>query len=636
MGEQNVVERSDDALRREFMRSLLEDVRVLEEMIDSGLFETGIRRIGAEQEMFIVDKAGQPAAVNMDLLEMIDDDRFTHELGRYNMEANLSPQVLGGDCLRRMEEETREAVGIARAAAKQRGCNIALTGILPTLRQADLTLESMTPSIRYAELNDALLKMRGSDFQLNIKGIDELEISHGNVMLEACNTSFQVHFQVEPSEFAVLYNMAQAVTGPLMAACVNSPLLLGKRLWRETRIAVFEHSIDTRSSALQERGQRPRVHFGNDWVKESVIEIFREDIARFRVILTTDRTESPRELVEQGIPPRFYALCLHNGTVYRWNRACYGITDGKAHLRIENRVIPCGPTVLDEMANAAFFYGMLSGLSHEIDDIRELMNFEDVRHNFFAAAREGLNAQMTWWDGRTLPVTDLIKDTLAPLARRGLAVVGIDAADIDRYIGVIEDRVTSGKTGASWMLSSLRNMSGQGSGYERSRQLVTSLVELQESEIPGHQWALAEYSSDENWRDSYRTVSRFMTTDLFTVRPDDLLDFAASLMEWEHVRHVPVEDDDGNLVGLVSHRSLLRVVARGYRDGGEAEPVRNVMMTDVVTVTPDTLTVEAIRMMRENQLGCLPVVRDRRLVGIITERDLIDVAGRLLERHLNE
>ncbi|WP_376693354.1 CBS domain-containing protein [Wenzhouxiangella sp. EGI_FJ10409] len=636
MGEQNVEQTADEQTRRAFMKALLDEVRALEDMLDAGMIESGIRRIGAEQEMFLVDQASRPALTAMQILETIEDPRFTHELGLFNMEANLSPLELGGDCLRQLEKEADEVLGIARRKAADVGSRVALVGILPTLTREHMSLDAMVPTARYFALNEALLRLRGSNFQFAIKGIDQLSFNHDNLMLEACNTSFQVHFQVGAEEFAHLYNIAQAVTGPLLASCVNSPILLGKRLWHETRIAVFEHSIDARSEAHAARGHKPRVHFGDHWIDESVIEIFKEDIARFRVVLTTEFEKDPIGMVARGEVPRLRALCLHNGTVYRWNRACYGISDnGKPHLRIENRVIPSGPTVLDEVANAAFFFGMMSRLSHTVDDIREHLNFSDAKSNFLAAAREGLRAQQVWFDNQQVTAQELIIDELLPMAREGLFEAGIDERDIDRYLGVIRARVDNRRTGARWQLESLENMREQGNEHERLRALVSSMVEQSESGKPVSDWALASLCSQQDWRDSYRNVGQFMATDLFTVRPDDIVDFAASLMEWRHVRHVPVEDDTGQLLGLVSHRQLLRLIARGNR-GEEAVTVRDIMRPDPITVSPDTTTVEAIRLMRDNRLSSLPVVEGGKLVGLVTEYDLIVVASRLLESYLSE
>ena len=634
MGEQNVKLNDDDATYQGFMKSLLAEVHALETMLDRGLIESGVRRIGAEQEMFLIDRAHKPATKALEILENINDDRFTHELGLFNLEANLSPQNLSGNCLRLMENELQDVYKRAREAAEQADCDIALIGILPTLTMKNLGLDSMVPTSRYYALNDAIRALRGDDFHFTINGIDQLSVKHDNVMLEACNTSFQVHFQVSPENFARQYNIAQAVTGPLLAAAVNSPILLGKRLWHETRIAVFEYSIDTRSEAHQERGLRPRVHFGDRWLDGSVTEIFKEDIARFRIVLTTETEDDPLAMIEQGIMPSLNALRLHNGTVYRWNRPCYGVHNNVPHLRIENRVIPSGPTIVDEMANAAFFYGMMAGMSAQVEDIRDHLTFADVKANFLGAARDGIRAQMNWFDDTHLPAKQLVLEQLLPLAREGLQEAGIDQDDIDRYLGVLHDRVSMRRTGSRWALESLEKMGDNGTQDQRMRCLVNSMVEQQTTGRPICEWILAEYCAEQDWRESYRNVGQFMSTDLFTVRPDDIVDFAATLMDWRHVRHVPVENDSGELVGLVSHRALLRLVATGRVGKEHRVTVDEIMNRKPLTVRPETSTVEAIRMMREQKLACLPVTRAGKLVGIVTEHDLIVVASYLLETYL--
>jgi CBS domain-containing protein len=617
------------------MKSLLDEVQALEHMLERGMIETGQRRIGAEQEMFIVNRAWQPANRALDLLEQIDDPRFTHELGLFNLEANLGVQDVDRYSLRRLEAEAQELHRIAREAAEKLDCGIALVGILPTLRQEHLGLDSMVPTPRYEALNAAMLRLRGKEFQFTINGIDQLSVKHDNVMLEACNTSFQVHWQVDPDNFARYYNLAQVVTAPLLAAACNSPLLLGHRLWHESRIAVFEHSVDARSEIHQARGLKPRVHFGDDWVHESVVELFKEDIARFRVLLTTETEDDPLGMVAQGIAPRLNALRLHNGTVYRWNRPCYGVNEGVPHLRIENRVIPSGPTVVDEIANAALFFGMMAGMANQVDDIRSRLKFAEVKANFLAAARDGIRAQLNWIDDSYQTAKDLILQQLLPMAHEGLQHVGIDDEDRERYLGIIEQRVSQRRTGARWLLESLGDMGERGTADQRMRCLVSSLVEQQTAGKPIHEWILAGFSEQLDWRESYRQVGQFMTTDLYTVRPDDIVDFAASLMDWRHVRHIPVEGDDGLLVGLVSHRNLLRLVANGRLGGEHKIPVREVMDAQPVTVTPETSTVAAIRLMREQHLACLPVVRDGKLVGLLTEHDLIVVSSHLLERYLD-
>jgi len=636
MGEQNIVENANESSRQDFMKALLEEVRALEAMLEEGMVESGVSRIGAEQEMFLINSASRPALTALDVLEKLDDERFTHELGLFNIEANLSVQEFKSDCLSRMESEAQEVYAKARAAAHQCDSEIALVGILPTLTLKNLGLDSMVPIPRYHALNEAFMALRGHNLQFAINGTDQLVVNHDNLMMEACNTSFQVHFQVSPADFARLYNIAQVVTAPLLAASVNSPILLGKRLWHETRISVFEYSVDARSETHQARGLKPRVHFGNDWVDKSVTEIFKEDIARFRVILTTETEDDPLAMVAQGIAPKLKALCLHNGTVYRWNRACYGVHNGIPHLRIENRVIPSGPTVIDEIANTAFFVGMMAGMSKEYVDIREQITFQDIKANFMAAARAGIRAQMNWFGDTHMPARKLILDELLPLAESGLQDYGVEQKDIDKYLGVLKDRVSTRRNGARWALESLEGMNDIGTEDQRMRCLVSSMVEQQITGRPISEWELADFREHVGWRESYLKVSQFMATDLFTVRPDDIVDFAATLMDWRHVRHIPVEGDDGNLVGLVSHRALLRLVAEGRVGGEHKVTVSEIMTPNPVTIGSDATTVDAIRKMRTARVACLPVVEKEKLIGLVTEHDLIVVASHLLERYLDE
>lgn len=633
MGEHNVSQVSDSQESKAFMTALLADLTALEWMLEEGQIESGVRRVGAEQEMFLVDRRLRPAPIALDVLDRVSDARLTTEIGKFNLEANLSPQQLGGPGLRLMERELEEVIGLTREGAHALGADVLLMGILPTLRLTDLRLDNLTPGPRYRELNREMSRLRGGAFNVHIKGLDEIQYTHDSIMLESCCTSFQVHLQVGSQEFAPLYNLAQAITAPVLAAAVNSPLLLGHRLWHETRVALFQHSIDERSGARLARRHPPRVSFGEGWVERSVLEIFREEIARFRVVMRTRAEEDPLEVLARGEVPRLTALRLHNGTVWRWNRPCYGISDGRPHLRIETRPLPSGPTVLDEMANAAFFLGLMCALGDEYGDVTKAMSFDDAKENFFAAARYGLKAQLTWVGGRAYPAAALILDHLLPLAQAGLRRAGVEAEDSDRYLGVIGERVRRDQTGAQWALRSLAAMGEQGTPEVRHRALAAAALSHQQGGAPVHLWPLAEFEGGQG--QSYQTVGQFMTTDLFTVRSDDLVDLAASLMDWKHVRHVPVEDDEGRLVGLVSHRDLLRLLARGpARQGAGPVAVRDIMRPQPVTVTAETPTLEAIEIMRRRKIGCLPVVEGDRLVGIVTAYDFLALSTRLLEEHV--
>jgi CBS domain-containing protein/gamma-glutamyl:cysteine ligase YbdK (ATP-grasp superfamily) len=636
MGTHEISEPSDAAQMRTFVRSLLEDVHALERMLAEGLFERGVRHVGAEQEMFLVDRSYRPRAAVLEILDRLPGQPFTTELAQFNLEANMPPLEFTGDCLGRMEQTLEDLTQTARRAAAAEQTQVLLAGILPTLDRSHLGLEWMTPIPRYHQLNRMMTELRGGTFKTLIKGLDELQISHDNVMLEACNTSFQVHFQVAPEEFAGLYNLAQAVTAPVLAAACNSPLLLGHRLWHETRVALFQQSVDTRSDTHIQRGTRTRVSFGDRWVKSSVLEIYRDDVARFRSLIAIPLGESPLAMLDRGEVPPLSALRVHNGTIYRWNRPCYGVHDGKAHLRIENRVLPAGPSVRDQVANAAFYFGLMSALSDEVEDVTRVMAFDDAKTNFFAAARYGLNARLRWFGGKAAGADRLILDELLPRADEGLRSRGIRSHDVDLYLDVIRQRVECGRTGSQWMLDSLTAMEGRGKPAERMRALAREMVVQQEAGRPVHEWPLASFESTPAEQDSFRTIGQIMTSDVFTVHPEDLVDLAVSLMDWEHLRYVPVEDREGHLVGLLSHRQLLRLTTTGTGEGDRATAVADIMITDPVTVSPWTSTLEAIQTMDRHQIGCLPVVDDGKLVGIVTEHDFMELSRRLLERWLRE
>jgi CBS domain-containing protein len=635
MGEMNISRAQNEKQRRKFMRALLNDLRALEIMAEDGLIESGITRIGAEQEMFIVDKNCSPACKSVEILAGITDKRFTPEIAKFNLEANLTPAELKGNCFRKLEQEISEVLLIAKNEASKYNSQIVLAGILPTLRQLDLVLENMVPIDRYYELNTTLKELKGSNFRLNIRGVDELSVTHDSFMLEALNTSFQVHFQVSNEDFVHKYNIAQAITAPVMAAAVNSGLIHHNRLWHESRIAVFQNSVDTRTDVQQQRGMLPRVHFGKSWVS-SILDIFREDISRFPVVLTADFDEDPVGMLKQGLVPKLKALMLHNGTVYRWNRPCYGVVDNVPHLRIENRVLPAGPSVIDEVSNAAFFAGLMVGMSNKFEDITQSLRFSDVSNNFLNSTRIGLEAEFHWVDHKHYTASDLILNEMLPIAQDGLIQEGIDSEDIDRYLGVIENRVKSRQTGAKWAIKSITEMDESLHPDEKVRSITSEMIANQKIGLPIHEWPLAQVSKNYDWRATFSRLGQFMTTELFTVRPDDLLDLAASIMDWKHVRHVPVESDDGKLLGLISHRSILREVAKGNSNNDDPVAVKDVMKNNPIFASQNMSTVEAIRLMRKEKLSCLPIVEGDKLIGIVTDHDLISVAGKLLEDYLEQ
>ena len=634
MGNLNVTDKVDEVHKQNFTKALLNDLQALEKMLAGDYFEEDVRRIGAEQEMFLVDSAMRAAPLALEVIEAAQDERLTTELGLFNLEINAKPLDFRGNCLSELERELHEILEIVRTTARKLDADIVMVGTLPTVQQSDYIAENLTPLPRYKEMNRVLTEMSGGERFIHIKGLDELQLTFENTFVEFSNMSFQVHLQVGISEYVKYYNWSQAIAAPVLAVAVNSPLLLGHRLWHETRLALFQHATDTRSAVHQARNQMPRVNFGEKWVDNSMLEVFQEDAARFRIILTREIEEDSLEVLQNGAIPHLHAWQMHNGSIWRWNRACYGIIDDKPSLRIEARYLPAGPTVVDEIANSAFFLGLMTALPEEFGDVREKMSFDDAKNNFFNVAQNGLNTQIAWFDGKSYPTGSLILEQLLPLARKGLERAGIDAADIDKYLGIIEKRVAAKVTGAQWMLDSLANMDEQTNMNIRLQTLTAAIKNNQEANQPVHEWQLAELSAETNWVENYCTVEQFMITDLLTVHPEDVVDLAASLMNWKEIRHIPVENDKGQLVGIVTHRDLLKLLVAGKPEDMTA--IRDIMETDLVTVRAKTPTLDALKLMREKNIGCLPVVEDEKLVGLITAQDFLDMSVQLLEEKLLE
>ncbi|GJM19550.1 MAG: hypothetical protein DHS20C14_17630 [Phycisphaeraceae bacterium] len=636
MGTQDIQTVPSGEERRAMMRRVLDDLGVLEAMLDRGLFETGVRRVGAEQELVFVDRHWDPAPVGPEVLERMGDERATTEIGRFNAEFNSTPVSFGPGCLRALGDELRELTRHAEAEAAALGARVVLTGILPTLDLDDLGPGNITPRARYKLLNEVITDLRQGRYEVRIKGIDELTVAHDSVLIEALNTSFQLHWQTDPDSFTLDYNIAQAVSGPLLAACCNSPVLFGKRLWCETRIAIFEQVVDTRrDGGPAERELLARVRFGEKWAEHGVLEIFKADVARFRVLFAPEHAEDGQAELDAGRIPKLRSLQTHNSTVYRWNRPCYGITSGKPHLRIENRYLPSGPTIADEIANAALWFGLMHELPRRYPDIAQRMDFADAKGNFIAAATQGLGATMQWMDGDPVAARDLVLGELLDAARAGLERAGVEPEDIDTNLGIIQRRAESQRTGARWMLDSVAKMQGKATRAVRLAALTAAMSARGADDTPVSEWALADVSESGHWKESSVRVGQFMTTDLVTVQEEELLDLAASIMDWERVRHVPVEDEDHKLVGLVSYRDLLKLVADPKRGRDKPIAVGDVMRRNPRTVHADTPTLEAIALMRELEVSCLPVVSaDGKLVGIVTEHDFMKLAGRLLVEQL--
>ncbi len=629
MGQLTVSIISNNRDKDSFVKYLLNDIKALEIMIEQDMIEKGRQRVGIEQELCLVDSTWRPAPIILDTLSQINDDHFTTELAKFNLEINFDPLEFKDHCLSTLEKELKEKINKAEKVLAKEECKVILTGILPTIRHKDLSISNMTPLDRYRALAKSLSKLRGKEFEFHISGTDELITAHESVMFESCNTSYQLHFQVTSEGFVDNYNWAQLISGPVLAASTNSPILLGKRLWRETRIALFQQSIDIRQQKDHLRDRSPRVSFGNRWVNDSIVDAYKEDIVRFETLLSNDQKSNSLKVLEEGKIPTLNALLVHNSTIYKWNRPCYGIYQGKPHFRIENRYLASGPTIPDQVANATFWFGLMAGMPDEYKNLQRKFEFDDAKTNFLKAARDGLDNKFIWFSNK-YNAQDLILNEMLPIARDGLRKHNINKKDINHYLEIIEERVKTGKTGSHWMLESYNNIRKTGTRDQALVATTAAIYNRQQKMEPIHKWSLANINEAGNFLNYYLHIDQIMTTDLVTVQENDLIDLVANIMDWKQVKDIPVENTDGELVGLMTAGLLVNYLCRSSRERKMNSRIKDLMIKNPVTASPETSISEALKTMIEEKSSCLLVIHNKKLVGMVTDRHFVKVSAKLL------
>lgn len=475
MGEEIPTTRFQPRDFENFSHRLREETELLRQWFRQGLFADDARVGGFEIEAWLIDRAQRPAPINDRFIERLGNGLVVPELAKFNIELNSTPQPLHGDALRRMHVELEATLAACRDAAAGLGADMLMIGILPTVREDELALANMSSLRRYRALNDQVLRLRqGYPLRLDIAGGERLRVTHHDVMLEAATTSFQIHLQVPQSRAVRYYNAAVVVSAPMVAAAANSPFLFGKDLWDETRIPLFEQSVELGGYEDEGKIYRQRVTFGAGYVRDSLEELFVENCRHYPVLL-------PIELDPD--PARLSHLRLHNGTIWRWNRPLVGFdAEGRPHLRVEHRVAPSGPTAVDEIANAAFFFGLAEFLASRSVPPEHELDFDRARANFYAAARYGLDAEVVWLDGRRVSVRNLILGELLPMARRGLEMLAIDGNDAQEYLGIIEDRVLRGCNGATWQRAYVDRHGPD------MQALTAAYAECQHRGRPVHEW----------------------------------------------------------------------------------------------------------------------------------------------------
>lgn len=479
----------DAADEERFARRLRADLAALDELLARPGFGDGPATMGVELELSLVDEAGGPLGANREVLAEAGADNLALELNRFNVEMNSTPVPITGRPFRALGDELTSTLDTVARAAAPHGGRPAVIGILPTLGERDLQSDALTDLPRFRALSARIRGFRQAPFRIRIDGRESLSVLCDDVTVEGANTSFQVHLRVPLHRFAATYNAAQIATGPVLAACGNSPILLDRLLWDETRVALFRQAVDERESAAAWRPAR--VGFGHGWVRNGPLELFAESVALHQPLLPVCGTEDPMRLVRDGALPQLDELRLHNGTVWRWNRPVYDPADG-GHVRIEFRALPAGPTIRDMMANCALLLGLTLGLADHAEWMTAALPFRYAERNFYAAARRGLDAMMLWPEHRApsprpVSVTELLDATL-PIAARGLDEAGVDADEADELLGVVADRIVTGVTGAVWQRRRVEAQEGRRGRHEAVREMFAAYRERSAAGAPVHTW----------------------------------------------------------------------------------------------------------------------------------------------------
>ena len=588
-----------------FINNLTNDIQILEELISNNKLES-FDRIGAEQEFCIVDSNFRANPINKKLLNELNSNDFVAEIAKFNMELNIKPIDINKNCLEQLHKVILKKMKLASFKAKKLDSKIIMTGILPTVRKYDLRFENITNNKRYFDLCNAINTIRGDYYKLRIRGLDELVFQHDSPLVEGCNTGYQFHLQIGPKDFKKMYNISQLIAAPVLAISTNSPMLFGKRLWNETRIAVFQQSTDTRIIGNYHPETLPRVTFGNEWIDKSIIEIFKEDIIRYKILLK-QLTQSK----ENNKIPKMKALSLHNSTVYRWNRPCYGIYKGKPSLRIEARMFPAGPTIIDQVANSSFWLGLMNFFKYNLsEDISELMDFKDARSNFYASAQQGIDSTFKWVNGTRIGARKLILNELIPKAAIGLARLNIDAEHIDKYLNIIKERTISRQTGSRWITDSFDELSKKASIQNSLSSITSEIIELQAADIPVHKWPISKETVVIN-NPSNLLAEECMDRYIYSVYENEPINLALKINEWKKHDYIVVVNRQGKITGDITEKELKKAKKQ------KLSLVKDIMNKNVIYIQPDTKISKALKIINENNLKMLPVCENKLFIGML-------------------
>ncbi|SNS21127.1 glutamate-cysteine ligase family protein [Rhodococcoides kyotonense] len=483
--------------RHLFRQKVQDCLDALATMLADDTFDVGEPQIGMEVELNLVDDDMAPAMANATVLDAIADPDYQTELGQFNIEINVEPRPLRGDSITNLEFALRRSLNAADERAGSSGSHLVMIGMLPTLTDKHFEYKWLSANPRYDLLNQQIFAARGEDIELRIPGVrlpgsaatEDLDTITDTILPEAACTSVQLHLQVSPDDFASYWNGAQALAGIQVALAANSPFFAGRALWHETRIPLFEQATDTRPQELKNQGVRPRVWFGERWIN-SIFDLFEENSRYFPALLPVCSDEDPKEVLAQGGTPDLSELRMHNGTVYRWNRPIYDRSGGGHHIRLENRVLPAGPTVIDTLADAAFYYGTLRSLAEADRPLWSQMSYDAAAENLHSAARSGFDARLYWPEVGWVSPQELVLRRLLPMADAGLAAYGVDADVRDRYLGVVEGRCLAKVSGSVWQRNAVVDRERAGDAREAALSgMLGDYVTLMNEGNPVHTWA---------------------------------------------------------------------------------------------------------------------------------------------------
>ncbi len=478
--------------RQRFRQKIRRCLDVFAQMLSESRFESERPMAGLEIELNLVDDAGDPSMRNAEVLAAISDPAFQTELGQFNIEINLPPQQLKPNGLAAFEDLVRASLNEAEQKASKVNSHIVMVGILPTLRRNHISVDTLSANPRYKLLNEQVFAARGEDLEINIGGPERLVTQADSIAPESACTSVQYHLQVAPEDFAKFWNASQVISSIQLAMGANAPYLFGKQLWAETRIALFEQATDTRPDELKAQGVRPRVWFGDRWIT-SIFDLFEENVQYYSALLPLTDDEDPAEVLARGDTPELHELRLHNGTIYRWNRPIYDVVHGRPHLRVENRVLPAGPSVVDTVANGALYFGLVRALADQDRPLWTQMSFSAASDNFHAAARNGIDSRVYWPGVGEVPAAELVLRRLLPMAHDGLDAWGVAPAERDRLLGVIEQRCITGRNGATWQVDVVRGLEANTSVNREQalREMTRRYAKFMHSNEPVHTWPVS-------------------------------------------------------------------------------------------------------------------------------------------------